>query len=71
MKVKELISHLQKMPQNSVVYTADSDHSEWETNSKVTGVYRVNQKNFDEWIKNRLQEEPCFKIEGTYVVIRT
>lgn len=71
MKVKELIEELKKMPQNAIVYTADHDHSDLETNSKVKQVESVNQNDLDDYAKERLEKDPYFKIKGTYVVLRT
>lgn len=55
---------------NMVVYIADHDHAEYETNSVAGLAYVVDQSNLSEFEKERLDKNPELKIEGKYFVIR-
>jgi hypothetical protein len=67
MKVKDLRKALKGVNGNMDVYTKDHDHSEYETNGLAGYAEVVNQKNMDEYEKERL--DPCFKIKGNYFVV--
>ena len=47
MKVKQLIARLKKMPQNTEVFTACHDNSEFETSGCVDNVWLLNKEDFD------------------------
>ena len=75
MTVKQLKKLLSKVPDNAIVYTADHDHSEWETNGMVLSVtYIENQKKeFPEgtYAREELNKDgQCFVIEKPYVVLK-
>ena len=70
MIVKELISELKKMPQDAKVYTADHDHSGWETNGAVRCVELCNQSEMGDYTIEYLERNPYFKIKDNYVTIR-
>lgn len=75
MTVKQLINKLSKMPQNLQVFTADHDHSEYETNSPVNGCYLVDQSEMDyEDVKrhtcNKNEADELYNHPKKYVVVR-
>lgn len=74
MKVKKLISLLKKMPQDLDVYTADHDHSEYETNSIIGNVCLVDKSEMDSYTKNLHKNNQLYEAfnstDEVYVVIR-
>ena len=68
--VGQLKKALKGIDDKTPIYLADHDHSEWETNGQASSIDIVNQKNFDQWIQDRLERDSEFKIDGNYVVIR-
>lgn len=68
--VGQLKKALKGIDDKTPVYLADHDHSEWETNGQADRVEVINQKDFDQWIQDRLKKDNEFKIDGNYVVIR-
>ena len=70
MTIKELRKQLRGLDENLEIYTADHDHSEWETNGKASCVEVRNQSEMDGYAKESLRKNPEFKIDGYHVVIK-
>lgn len=75
MTVGELKKKLRDIPNEAVVYTADHDHSEWESNGQVSSViYIENQEaEFPEGTYAREELEAdggVFKIDTPYVLLK-
>lgn len=68
--VGQLKKALKGIKDSTPVYLADHDHSEWETSSRANYLEVINQKDLDDYAKQKLEEDPYFKIKGEYVVIR-
>lgn len=75
MTVKQLISKLNKMPQNLKVYMSDHDHSEYETSSPANGVFFVDQSDMttsdiDRHTSNKNNSDELYSHPKKYVTIR-
>lgn len=68
--VGKLKKKLKGIPDSTPIYTADHDHSSWETNGLASQVEFLNQNDMSDMEKEFLEEDPVFKIKGSYVVIR-
>jgi len=66
-KLKKL---LKGIDDKTPIYLSDHDHSEWETNGRANDVELINQDDFDDWTKAKLETDYQFKIKGNYLVIR-
>lgn len=51
-------------------FTADHDHSEFETNGRAGHAELKNQKNAEQYQKEYLDKNDFFKIKGNYFVIK-
>lgn len=69
MTIKELRKQMRGLDENLEIYTADHDHSEWETNGKTFCAEVRNQSEMNEHAKESLNQNPEFKIDGDYFVI--
>lgn len=68
--VGKLRDILKGLPDNMPIYTADHDHSEWETNGRASYAEVRNQKDMSDYAKECLERDKgIFKRKGKYFVI--
>lgn len=65
MTLKELRRKLRGLDPNMQVYIANHDHSEWETDARVTNVDVRNQNDYD--VNYEKEGQPI--IDGDYIVL--